>query len=153
MTADLAALVERLEALAKKATPGPWRQHLVDDTTVIAPDRSEICTTWPEGGIDDNVDFNTDTERHEANAAYLAACDPQSILRLCDAGPAALERFAKKLEEQTDEHVHERWSYDPSTGSWETRNQASEDWVSDRRELIEEMRAEAAALRAVSARP
>ena len=71
----------RLEELAKAATPGPWKQHLVDDTTVICPQR-DICCTFAEGGLNDDVDFSSDTEQREADAAFIAAANPATILEL-----------------------------------------------------------------------
>ena len=66
-----------LEALAAIAarnaarTQGKWTQHLVDDTTVVCRSQ-DICCTFPEGGLDDDVDFNTDTEQREKDAAFIA---------------------------------------------------------------------------------
>lgn len=57
---------------------------------------------------------------------------------------ACLTMLALDLEKEVNEHIHERWSYDNSTGAWETTNSASEEWVSDRRELIEKIRERAA---------
>jgi len=62
-----------LRALYEKATPGPWLQHLVDDTIVIDRFSAEIAHTFPEGGEDDDVDFATDTEQRERDAAFIAA--------------------------------------------------------------------------------
>ena len=61
-----------LRALAEKATPGPWRQHLVDDTTVIDEAGNTVAQTFPDGGLDDDVDFATDTEQREHDAAFIA---------------------------------------------------------------------------------
>lgn len=65
--------IARLRELRAKATAGEWRQHLVDDTTIIAHDGDEIASTWPDGGHDADADFDADTERHEANAAAIVA--------------------------------------------------------------------------------
>ena len=65
-------LCDELEGLLAKATKGPWKQHLVDDTTIMAGD-FEIGSTWPEGGADADLDFNSPTELHEANAALIVA--------------------------------------------------------------------------------
>jgi len=70
-----------LVRLAEAATPGPWKQHLVDDTTVICS-HGDVCCTFANGGRDDDVDFDTDTERCEANATFIAAANPQAILTL-----------------------------------------------------------------------
>ncbi len=66
---DIAAL----RALAEKATPGPWRQHLVDDTTIIDATGEFVASTFPEGGMDDDIDYATDTEQREHSAAFIAA--------------------------------------------------------------------------------
>lgn len=65
--------IEELRALLAKATPGPWGQHLVDDTTIIAENGFEIGSTWPDGGIDDDRDFSAPVEQHEINAALIVA--------------------------------------------------------------------------------
>ena len=64
--------ISALRALAEKATPGPWRQHLVDDTTVIDEAGNTVAQTFPDGGLDDDVDFATDTEQREHDAAFIA---------------------------------------------------------------------------------
>lgn len=75
--------IDELERLAMAATPGPWITHLVDDMAVIAGSRDEIASTAPAGfGTDDDVDFGTDVERCEANAAFIAAANPTTILSL-----------------------------------------------------------------------
>jgi hypothetical protein len=66
-------------------------------------------------------------------------------------GADALRALAAELERECEAHVHETWSYDPSTNAWETRNQASEDWVFDREQLIERIRTKAAAMPALAA--
>lgn len=65
---------EQLAAIAARnaaRTPGKWTQHLVDDTTVVCRGQ-DICCTFPGGGLDDDVDFNTDTEQRELDAAFIA---------------------------------------------------------------------------------
>jgi hypothetical protein len=73
MTDFTPARIAELRALGAKATKLPYRQHLVDDTTIIAVDGTEIACTFPQGGIDDDVDFATDVEQKERDAAFLAA--------------------------------------------------------------------------------
>jgi len=73
MTDFTPARIAELRALGAKATKLPYRQHLVDDTTIIAVDGTEIACTFPQGGIDDDVDFATDVEQKECDAAFLAA--------------------------------------------------------------------------------
>ena len=62
-----------LRDLEREATPVPWATHLVDDTTVVADDGTTIAETFPNGGLDDDVDFFSPVERHEADACFIAA--------------------------------------------------------------------------------
>lgn len=79
MSDDLA----KMKAIAEAATPGPWMTHLVDDMSIVAGTRDEIASTAPPGyGTDDDVDFSTDTDRCEANAAFIAAANPSAVLSL-----------------------------------------------------------------------
>lgn len=78
------ARIAELRALAEKATKGPWRQHLVDDTVVIDATGEVIAETFPDGGVDDDIDFATDTEQREANAAFIAAADPPTLTAALD---------------------------------------------------------------------
>lgn len=96
-----------LVRLAEAATPGPWKQHLVDDTTVICS-HGDVCCTFANGGRDDDVDFDTDTERCEANAAFIAAANPQTIL--------ALTARVKELEEALKPFAEHAEKYDPDEG-------------------------------------
>lgn len=86
--------VDELRRLAQAATPGPWKQHLVDDTCVT-DDRRDICTTFPEGGYDDDVDFNTDIEGRERDAAFIAAANPAAIIAILDEKDALTARVAE----------------------------------------------------------
>lgn len=82
------AYIAELRALAEKATPGPWRQHLVDDTTVIDEAGNTVAQTFPDGGLDDDVDFATDTEQREHDAAFIATART--------ALPAALDEIERQ---------------------------------------------------------
>lgn len=95
--ADLAEAGKVLEGV----TPGKWRQHLVDETTVVSPDGSEVCCTFPSGGTDDDADYEADWETHEANARFIAWCRegvPALLARI-----AAQEAQIKGLEAERDE--------------------------------------------------
>ena len=81
--------IEALLKLAVAATPGPWKQHLVDDTTVICSQR-EICCTFAKGGLNDDLDFNSDTEQFEVDAAFIAAANPVVLKALCTLALQAL---------------------------------------------------------------
>ena len=92
MTDDL----QDLREAAGKATPGPWQTHLVDDTTVIAPDRCEVCTTCDSANTERDDAYNVEYERMEADAAYIAAANPTAMLtRLSalDTHSAEIERL------------------------------------------------------------
>lgn len=63
--------IEELRGLLAKATPGPWKNHLVDDTTIVASNGFEIGTTWPGGSVYNG--FVDPAEQHEINAALIVA--------------------------------------------------------------------------------
>ena len=71
--------IDRLEKLAKAATPGPWR---------VLPDLRSVTTTvegyslcGPELLIADWIDHD---QANEANAAFVAAASPSTIMALLD---------------------------------------------------------------------
>lgn len=64
--------IDRLIALCEKATPGPWETEQTRDWWMIADKMDAIATT--------HMCF---ARNPEANAAFIAACDPQTILALC----------------------------------------------------------------------
>lgn len=71
-----------LRELAKAATPGPWKTHLVDDTTVIGPDGVDVCTTCDSSQAEREDGYNVEYERMEADAAFIAAANPAAISAL-----------------------------------------------------------------------
>jgi len=77
--------IEELRGLLAKATPGPWKNHLVDDTTIVASNGFEIGTTWPGGSVYNG--FVDPAEQHEINAALIVA--------MRNALPALLDRLEK----------------------------------------------------------
>lgn len=77
--------IEELRGLLAKATPGPWKNHLVDDTTIVASNGFEIGTTWPGGSVYNG--FVDPAEQHEINAALIVAA--------INALPALLDRLEK----------------------------------------------------------
>lgn len=91
MTDNDKAFLERLEALAASATPGPWSVADADggmldgprfvgngETCVFA---DEDCPSHPIADCSCNSSCRVDYEQ-EANAAFIAACDPAVIVRL-----------------------------------------------------------------------
>lgn len=77
--------IDELRRLLAKATPGPWKNHLVDDTTIVASNGFEIGTTWPGGSVYNG--FVDPAEQHEINAALIVA--------MRNALPALLDRLEK----------------------------------------------------------
>ena len=70
------AAIAELKELARAATPGPW---VADDTTF---DDGPSTGWFREGpGRVDTGEYNT---LSWADAAFIAACDPATISRLCD---------------------------------------------------------------------
>ena len=82
-----AKTIEELRGLLAKATPGPWKNHLVDDTTIVASNGFEIGTTWPGGSVYNG--FVDPAEQHEINAALIVAMR-NALPALLDLAPKAL---------------------------------------------------------------
>ena len=74
--------LDELERLAKAATPGPW--------TVVRGHKTKKARS-----VNPILRFDSlmQTERPEENAAYIAACSPDTVLRLVRAA-RALETIA-----------------------------------------------------------
>lgn len=83
-----------LRKAAEAATPGPWKTHLVDDTCVVA-DSVDVATTCDSSNVERSDSYNNDFERMEADAAYIAAANPQAILALLDERDALTARVAE----------------------------------------------------------
>lgn len=79
MSADggASAPLAELRRLAEAATPGPWK---VDDFTTVT-EADEGTTLW--------VDVCGGDTQAEKDAAYIAACDPQTVAALVEAVKAA----------------------------------------------------------------
>ena len=80
MTPDL----KTLRSLCEAATPGPWR---------LRTNRHETTDGYPWGWVSENTDRNIDLpnvrihwerDQGRANAAFIAAANPQAILSLLD---------------------------------------------------------------------
>lgn len=65
--------IDQWRALAEAATPGPWKLHLVDDTTIISNNGLDICTTCDSAEVERHDSYNIEYERMEADAAFIAA--------------------------------------------------------------------------------
>lgn len=112
MTPSLPELIERLERLAKGATPGPWPMERNVNEFVIA------LGAWSLGQT--IAIIPTDSHNSSANAQFIAACDPQTILTLCKALKASVARekalhdaltpIHKFLDRASKRHIGRRWS-------------------------------------------
>jgi hypothetical protein len=91
---DLASIRARVAELARKATPGPWQE----DSGDVYDTRSDGAPGTPLVRADREYrrcgrDLTND--EREANSAYIAACDPQTILALC----AEIDRLEARVGE------------------------------------------------------
>lgn len=92
MSIDLAAL----EALARKASPGPWHSHVADKGSLDAAiARVAESLRFSESGElawvrddDKEVALIGNGPHRIANSEYLAALDPQTILALIERAKA-----------------------------------------------------------------
>ena len=66
--------LDRLEALANKATPGPWRYADSEDHVTI--------TGFIFAGFDDLFTLQRDSAQGVMDAEFIAAANPQTILAL-----------------------------------------------------------------------
>lgn len=86
--------LDRIECYAHAATPGPWKQAGIDSNNSHwmreVRDRKDNgvcwCGAFPESAA-------------HANAAYLAVCDPQTMLALC-----RIARAAQALADEGQEY-------------------------------------------------
>jgi Ead/Ea22-like protein len=122
-----AAQRSALRALALKATPGPWAWQDVGGWHLMAqhgmrpvvlgvshrPNRRHLVVR------DFGLDLLTPLTPDHADAAHIAACDPATVLELCDAADAhdALRSAAvaaREALERSLEYFEERESVDRS---------------------------------------
>lgn len=85
--------LDRLEALAKEATPGPWavRSQEYDDWGwVRASDLFCVALARAGGPADHDAHRVAGTDPYAHNAAHIAAFDPPTVLRLIAAARLAL---------------------------------------------------------------
>ena len=94
-----------LRDLERAATPAPWATHLVDDTTVVANDGETIAETFPDGGLDDDVDFFSPVERHEADARLVVAMRNALPVILDDIAAARAENARLMRERDAAQEV------------------------------------------------
>lgn len=85
--------IEELRGLLTKATKGPWSTHLVDDTTIISPER-EVATTCDSSQTEREDGYNIEYEQMEIDAAL--------IVTMRNALPALLDIAEKVIAEPSD---------------------------------------------------
>jgi len=93
--------MDDLRKLAEAATPGPWK-YATPNT--VRAGRFNVVPNTAAGGSGVGLAGKSDAER--ANAAYIAACSPDRILRLLDAVDKAREVLS----------VYEQFCIDDSRG-------------------------------------
>jgi len=101
----------RLAALAEAATPGPWKTAITDDTFVTSY-HTDIAEMYG--------DYDTDSEIMEANAAYIAAADPTTILAMirrlqaAEAEVLAARKVveAARMQVKIAQETHMEWDRD-----------------------------------------
>lgn len=64
--------MKNLEKLLAEATPGPWRTHTVDETSIVGPDGSDVATTCDSSNTERSDAYNVEYERMEADARLIA---------------------------------------------------------------------------------
>lgn len=87
--------LEALRKLAEAATPGPWEATgwAPKDADWLEPPNCIVDS--PHGLIADT----SESDRDEADAAFIAAANPTAVLSLCDR-VAALERELRSAEDK-----------------------------------------------------
>lgn len=76
--------LKHIIALAEAATPGPWKQHLVDETTIVSETAIEIGTTCDSSQAERDDGYNVEYERMEADAAFIAAANPAVVKAMAE---------------------------------------------------------------------
>lgn len=99
-----------MRKLARAATPGPWRLGSQNDEAVVMT-RAPLEYYWWSPGHQPYM-LERDGLYPKADAAYIAACDPQTILALLDerdALRAALSKIAADYPERQGKHDLGYW--------------------------------------------
>lgn len=113
--------IAELRKVAEAATPGPWKTHAIDDTSIVSADGEDVATTCDTSIVERSGAYNY--ERMEADAAYIAAASPDVILGLLDRLEAA-ERALPTLPEALVRAAQ------AVLASWDERGQERERFVS-----------------------
>ena len=103
-------IVDGLEGV----TPGPWKTHLVDDTTIVSR-HNTVATTCDSSETERDDGYNIEYERMERDAAHIARLSPPTILAI-DARMKALEAEVGRLRLALI-GIEEYWNREPSDGA------------------------------------
>lgn len=132
-----AAELEKLEALATAATPGPWdhfhheaigHKH-VQDINAITKDGREQIVAW--SGFDS---AQAAEKQRKANAAYIAAVNPSMLLRLLD--QVRQQEYLMGLAAQ--QHERDAAQVREAEARWEALKANSEDMNQYYRETLKD---------------
>lgn len=79
--------MDNLRAILDAATPGSWKTHLVDDTTIVSDAGVEVATTCDSSNTQRADAYNVEYERMEADARLIAMAPDLAaeVLRLREA--------------------------------------------------------------------
>ena len=106
------SLLDKLEELAKKATPGPWAGACCQKE--ILKGRWAIHAYGPRPYFIDDPWHWTDYDKFpqvdqvRKDADYISEANPQNILNLCQALRIAMETI-NALDEMADSPEHDGW--------------------------------------------
>lgn len=135
-------LAKALRELGEKATPAPWKTHLVDDMSVIDSDGGLVCDTDPKFGTDDDHDFSTDTDRKEADAALIVALRnalPEIIASLSACECAKLREERDKWKERAADRCDEAQRWAEKKWAEQTRAETAETSLASLRGEVERL--------------
>lgn len=98
---------ERLRALALKATPGPWESVRKAGLCTVREHGRRLMTGGRSvAAVAMCNRVVSSVNRHKANAAFIAACDPQTILALLDRLDALEPLAAAAIKERAWRNRH-----------------------------------------------
>jgi hypothetical protein len=89
--------LDEIEALAKAATPGPWQRLLSDDSLFVEAQNDHACANVcrvtpviPGSGLSWRQRDMANPSRHEADAVFIAAANPATVLAMVEVIRAAI---------------------------------------------------------------
>lgn len=64
--------LDQLRKDREAGTKGPWKTHLVDDTSIVSNDGIDVATTCDSSNVEREDAYNIEYERMEADARRIA---------------------------------------------------------------------------------